>query len=164
MSQRGWIGVDLDGTLAYYDKWISETHIGAPIPLMVKRVKAWLDAGADVRIFTARVSQPDTPNKDGTKRDIDAVVRAIESWCLEHIGKALPVTCSKDFGMITLWDDRCITVMANTGMCILDISVRELELLLRMAGCGADVAQSDAELKDARLYRKLVKRLEEFKS
>lgn len=25
----GWIGVDFDGTLAHYDKWVSPTHTGA---------------------------------------------------------------------------------------------------------------------------------------
>lgn len=35
----GWIGVDLDGTLAFYDSWRGIDHIGAPIPLMLQRVK-----------------------------------------------------------------------------------------------------------------------------
>lgn len=30
----GWIGVDLDGMLAYYDGWSNGT-IGEPIPLML---------------------------------------------------------------------------------------------------------------------------------
>jgi hypothetical protein len=34
---NGWIGVDLDGTLAFYDEWIGPEHIGAPIPGMVDR-------------------------------------------------------------------------------------------------------------------------------
>ena len=40
MKNRGWIGVDLDGTLAMYDQWAGAGHIGEPIPLMVERVKA----------------------------------------------------------------------------------------------------------------------------
>ena len=55
MSSRGWIGVDLDGTLAEYAGWVSEEHIGHPVPMMLERVKAWLAEGKDVRIFTARV-------------------------------------------------------------------------------------------------------------
>ena len=39
---NGWIGVDLDGTLAHYEGWQGETHIGAPISAMVERVKRWL--------------------------------------------------------------------------------------------------------------------------
>jgi hypothetical protein len=34
----GWIGVDLDATLAKYDGWKSADHIGEPIPAMVDRV------------------------------------------------------------------------------------------------------------------------------
>ena len=54
----GWRGVDLDGTLAYYDHWISPSHIGPPIPVMQQRVKDWLEKGDQVAIVTARVSNP----------------------------------------------------------------------------------------------------------
>ena len=66
---NGWIGVDLDGTLAYYDQWRGALHIGEPIPVMLERVKRWLDEGKDVRIFTARVNREGialaTANPDG---------------------------------------------------------------------------------------------------
>lgn len=109
---HGWIGVDLDGTLAQYDKWIGPDHIGEPIPAMLERVKGWLDKGLDVRIFTARVSH------DGTEERVrDAVVAgaAIAEWCKTHLGRALPITCTKDYGMVELWDDRAVQVEANTG-------------------------------------------------
>lgn len=108
----GWIGVDLDGTLATYDGWRGPEHIGAPVPAMVERVKRWLAAGHDVRVFTARVSI------DQSEVGPDAVrfiARTIEAWCVEHIGQALPITNVKDFGMVELWDDRAVTVEANTG-------------------------------------------------
>lgn len=104
MSDGGWIGVDLDGTLAEYHGWIGTEHIGDPIAPMVDRVKLWLGAGVEVRIFTARVCMGE-----------QAVVATIQAWCLEHIGCILPVTCEKDFGMIELWDDRAVQVIANTG-------------------------------------------------
>lgn len=106
---NGWIAVDLDGTLAYYDEWRGPTHIGAPVPAMVARVKRWLREGKDVRIFTARVC---------TNRPLEEVLaatRAIESWCLWHIGRKLRVTCTKDYGMVALYDDRCVQVEKNTG-------------------------------------------------
>ena len=28
--EKGWIGVDLDGTLAHYDKWRGVEHVGDP--------------------------------------------------------------------------------------------------------------------------------------
>lgn len=104
-TNTGWIGVDLDGTLAEYHGWVGKHHIGAPIEPMVRRVKAWLMDGQDVRIFTARVHDKDV-----------SVLRPIQKWCIEHIGVALPVTNAKDFQMIELWDDRAVEVATNTGI------------------------------------------------
>lgn len=102
----GWIGVDLDGTLAEYYSWISPSHIGPPIPEMVQRVLKWKADGEEVRIFTARVANPEE----------EAEARAaIDAWCLEHLGFTMPVTCIKDSKMEVLWDDRCVRVEAHTG-------------------------------------------------
>jgi hypothetical protein len=114
----GWIGVDLDGTLAKYEGWQGAAHIGEPVGEMLFRVKKWLAEGRDVRIFTARVSFPkDIPLMGKSKEVADAVGRKFESdlareaikrWCLEHIGVELPITNEKDYGMIELWDDRAV--------------------------------------------------------
>lgn len=101
----GWIGVDLDGTLAEYHGWNGTGEIGNPVPLMLERVKGMVSKGIDVRIFTARVYHD--PHGD--------VERAVQAWCQRWIGVPLPVTCRKDYGMIELWDDRCVQVIANTG-------------------------------------------------
>lgn len=108
----GWIGVDLDGTLAIYDKWRGPEHIGEPVVEMVFRVKTWISEGREVRIFTARVSHDGT-----TKRMHEATeaLKAIQEWSLQHLGVVLPVTNQKDFAMIELWDDRCVQVEPNTG-------------------------------------------------
>lgn len=106
MSAPGWIGVDLDGTLAHYDGWKGPMEIGPPVPAMAERVKRWLDEGHDVRIFTARASA-------GPERDI--ALSAIRAWCLKHLGRLLPITNVKDFAMDELWDDRAVQVIANTG-------------------------------------------------
>lgn len=110
--EKGWIGVDLDGTLAYYDGWVDMTHIGAPIPLMVKRIKDWLKAGQEVKIFTARVSQK--------YYDENVMVRqAIKIWLVDEAGlPPLEITNVKDFQMIELWDDRAVQVIPNTGKAI----------------------------------------------
>lgn len=117
-TEHGWIGVDLDGTLARYDGWIGDDHIGEPIGLMVDRVKAWINEGREIRIFTARVyGQPLTVENDFHTASISrkTVRKAIEEWCQKHIGTKLPITCEKDYGMIELWDDRCVQVEKNTG-------------------------------------------------
>ncbi len=106
MSASGWIGVDLDGTLAHYEGW-DGGKIGAPIPRMVERVKRWLAEEVTVKIFTARVC-------GGS--DTGEQVTLIQAWCLEHIGQELEVTHQKDFAMIELWDDRAVSVKQNTGL------------------------------------------------
>ena len=116
----GWIGVDLDGTLAEYGGWKGPGHIGAPIAAMVNRVKRWVSEGREVRIFTARVDgggvalSMGDPNGEQC-RDVDNVRAHIEAWCKEHIGVVLPITNVKDYGMIALWDDRAVHVKTNTG-------------------------------------------------
>lgn len=100
----GWIGVDLDGTLAHYDGWKGADHIGEPVPAMANRVKAWLAQGRSVKIFTARVC-------DG----LPETRRAIEDWSEKWLGQRLEVTNVKDYGMVELWDDRAVQVVMNTG-------------------------------------------------
>lgn len=107
----GWIGVDLDGTLAEYTGWQGPAHIGQPILKMANRVQQWLLEGKDVRIFTARVFEGVMTDP----HELAAVRVAIEGWCLSHIGRVLPITCTKDYGMIELWDDRAVQVIPNTG-------------------------------------------------
>lgn len=122
MSNHGWIGVDLDGTLAHYTGWKGADHIGPPIPAMLERVKRWLAEGQEVRIFTARVycgSREDWPTESMWRHrqtESSEARAAIKAWCIEHLGYPLPITCVKDFGMIELWDDRCIQVEKNTGI------------------------------------------------
>lgn len=102
MSNSGWIGVDLDGTLAEYGGWKGTGSIGRPIPRMLERVRAWLALGRDVRIFTARAGDAEC-------------IPVIEAWCVEHLGRALPVTATKDYRLVELWDDRAVQVVPNTG-------------------------------------------------
>lgn len=103
----GWIGVDLDGTLANSNGG-GAGAIGEPIPAMLDRVAGWLRDGKDVRIFTARVGGR-TPDEVAKAR------AAIEAWCKEHLGRVLPITNAKDPSMIELWDDRAKQVVPNTG-------------------------------------------------
>lgn len=100
---EAWIGVDLDGTLAYYDEWKGIGHIGEPIIPIVNLIKNLIEAGTKVKIFTARVGEG------------EEAIKVIEAWCERELGMKLEVTNVKDFGMICLYDDRCIQVVPNTG-------------------------------------------------
>lgn len=109
-KKRGWIGVDLDGTLAHYDNWVSEKHIGAPVMPMLERVQRWIaEDRYDVKIFTARVGCE-------TQREIEEVTTSINQWCDDNGLPRLEVTCKKDYQMVELWDDRAVQVMPNTGV------------------------------------------------
>jgi len=124
----GWIGVDLDGTLAHYDGWRGPEHIGEPIPEMVARVKTWLAEGRDVRIFTGRIAPSvlqrlETGAAAPSDQDISDAQQsatAIGEWSLKHLGRRIPITCVKDFNLLELWDDRAVQVEKNTGRRIED--------------------------------------------
>lgn len=132
LSGGGWIGVDLDGTLANYNGW-GDGSIGAPIPLMLARVKAWIADGRDVRIFTARMAAVGIMDiaLGRSVREEDVVI-PIRDWCVKHVGCVLPVTNIKDFGMVELWDDRAVQVVPNTGKSISDVFVGALNVLERI--------------------------------
>jgi len=120
MTEQGWIGVDLDGTLAVYGGW-NGGKIGAPIPEMVERVKKWLAEGKEVKIMTARVGRPDPTRVSDTPEKIEAMRQEIQDWCEEHVGKRLEVTNEKDYNMLELWDDRAVQVETNTGVVLQEL-------------------------------------------
>ncbi len=105
-SRRGWIGVDLDGTLAKCETNMNPNHIGAPVPLMLKRVRYWIKTGRTVKIFTARAG------------DFHDEIN-IHQWCVRHGLPELQITNRKDHQMLALWDDRAVGVVKNIGVSIL---------------------------------------------
>jgi len=112
-----WVGFDLDGTLAKYEGWRGPTHIGEPIEEIVKLAKSHIDAGQEVRIFTARMSAPD-------ENDRNAVLEAVANWCeAQGLGR-LVATNKKDYEMVACYDDRCLQVSPNDGVLIQDAYVR----------------------------------------
>ena len=109
---ESWIGFDLDGTLAHYEVGNRRAGvIGRPIGPMVERLKQYRAAGRNVAIVTARVTVPE---------QMPEAQHRIEAWSLEHLGEVLPVTCRKDYGMMTLYDDRVKQVTRNTGRLVED--------------------------------------------
>lgn len=107
---KAWIGVDLDRTLAIYNGWKGPEHIGEPVPLMAARVKRWTEEGIKVKIFTARVS--------GEKAEAEQARYYIERWLKKNGFGGLEITCTKDYAMSELWDDRAVHVEANTGIAV----------------------------------------------
>lgn len=108
MASDPWVGLDLDGSVAHYSIWQGIEHIGDPIPSVIDLTRKLLRQGKTVKIFTARMAEPDP-----IKRNM--VRHYIREWCVKHIGVALEATNIKDFNMVALIDDRAIAVEKNTG-------------------------------------------------
>lgn len=107
---HGWYAFDLDGTLARHESGQGIRTIGEPIAGMVCLAKGLIDRGEEVRIFTARACGADGPDAH------EYQINIIEDWCLKHLGKRVPITATKDYSMIELYDDRAVGVTKNTGI------------------------------------------------
>jgi hypothetical protein len=116
-THKGWIGIDLDRTLAEYhtERPYNPLKIGEPLWPMVNRISDWLSVGQDVKIFTARASGFDLDTAEG-KAGLALVVDAIQTW-LEKACRLprLEVTCIKDYRCIQIWDDIAVPMVPNTG-------------------------------------------------
>ena len=142
-----WVGFDLDGTLASFHGWKGHTHIGPPIPNIVRELQNWLSRGHMVKIFTARVAAA-----NAELYSLKEAKQAIERWCLDHIGTVLPVTAEKDFDLKIFYDDRAVALVENTGMGLTD-------LLQRQVG---DWAEETFQSSDEIRMRKLREELDEL--
>ena len=109
---RKWTGFDLDGTLAEYSGWEGIEHIGKPIEAMCSLIKKLHSEGEEVKIVTARVA----PRKDGI--DPAKAKEYIEKWCEKNLGFVPHITHEKDSLMKTLYDDRVVQVIPNTGVTV----------------------------------------------
>lgn len=100
------IAVDLDGTLAHYDGWKGPEHIGVIIQSVANALKMAKDEGADIWIFTARVSDPD---------DAEVAGNYIVKYLTENGIPFDGLTAVKHKFFTEFWDDRAIQVIKNTG-------------------------------------------------
>jgi hypothetical protein len=97
------IAVDLDGTLAIDPEGeFDPEFIGEPVPIMLARVKNWIEKGETVKIFTARAHD---------SRNIPPIVK----WLEKHGIGGLEITNQKTPDMKAIWDDRGRQVIPNTG-------------------------------------------------
>lgn len=111
-----WIGVDLDATLAFYEKWEHSMKIRAMIEGMKQIVLQHLSAGQRVKIFTARMAHVD---------EAEEIQTGIQDWLEENGLPRLEATNIKDYKMLTLYDDRAMQVLPNKGI-TLDSAFSEL--------------------------------------
>lgn len=101
----GWIGVDLDGTLAKnptLQQMERGQTVGDPIVPMLERVRGWLAQGKEVKVFTARACDPS---------EIPSIRQWLDALDLHNVD----ITNAKDFGCLEIWDDIAVRVEKNTG-------------------------------------------------
>lgn len=128
---EGWIGFDLDGTLAEYDTWKGISHIGKPVKPMVDLIKKFHRQGIRVKIMTARVAPQQL--EDGTFGESYVTIPDgekgvtkefasyyIRDWCHFNLGFVPEITYLKDHLMLELYDDRVKQVVPNKGIIIED--------------------------------------------
>ena len=107
------IAVDLDGTLAHYDGWKGVGHIGAIIPSVANAILLAKKEGADIWIFTARVSDP---------KDAEEAGNAIVAYLNENGIPFDGLTAIKHKFFSEFWDDRAIQVIKNQGVFVMEPS------------------------------------------
>ena len=105
------IAVDLDGTLAYYDGWKGIEHIGPVIPEVANAMERAQKEGADVWIFTARVSDPNDSEQAG---------KYVRDWLIKNNFQFEGITAVKHKFFSEFWDDRAIQVIKNEGIFVLN--------------------------------------------
>ena len=117
MAGKGWIGVDADKTLFEYDSGSFRIDVfGRPIPLMVARIRMHLEDDEEVRLFTARVDDPEWEPKG----------RAAWEQISQYLfGQVLKATNVKDYEMVLLYDDKAVQVIPNTGELAIEVAVRK---------------------------------------
>ena len=108
----GWVGFDLDGTIAQYTEFKGWQHIGDPVPGFIYLIKKLRAAGITCKIFTARCSA-ESRAIDGLT--FEQVEKVIQDWTEKYIGERLPVTAEKGCSMIFFFDDSAVQVDKNTG-------------------------------------------------
>jgi hypothetical protein len=108
VTERHWIGVDLDGTLSRDDAeghFLPPYPLGRAIPEMLEMVKSLLTANITVKIFSARACAA-------------ANIPLIQDWAERHGLGRLEVTNQKDYDLIRFYDDRAIQMLPNEGQCV----------------------------------------------
>ena len=105
------IAVDLDGTLAQYDGWKGIEHIGPVIPEVANAMERAQAEGAEVHLFTARVSDPE---------DAAEAHQVISKWAEANNFNFASITAVKHKFFTEFWDDRAIQVIKNKGIFVMD--------------------------------------------
>ena len=109
-TNKKWLAVDLDGTLAVYDGWKGEDNIGDLVLPIAEGIKQRVNDGWKVAIFTARVSGQ--PAEAAYAEGI--IWRWLDDNCMSQYISGITAVKGKHF--IEFWDDRAFAVEKNKGV------------------------------------------------
>ena len=137
------IAVDLDGTLAHYDSWKGIDHIGPVVPEVANAMELAQREGADIWIFTSRVSDP---------ADAEQAGKVVHNWLVKNNFQFEGITAVKHKFFTEFWDDRAVQVIRNSGMFVLNEHTDEVCL-----NDGDDYhKQADQRMNDHQLMQEIV--------
>lgn len=127
-KKDGWIGFDLDGTLATRPGKFDLDEVGEPVKKMIDVLKKHLADGDTCKIFTARAA---TLGHE----------KAIWRWLKEQRLPKLDITNAKDHRMKLLYDDRAVSVRTDEGTTkrASQPSTSEIRRAMTAAGLPRDV-------------------------
>ena len=114
-KNKPWVGVDLEGTLAFE----TGTHesIGSPVPQMLDQIRKWMKYDH----FEVKIITPRAQTQQGQSE--------VYHWLKKHDLPPLSVTDQKDFFMIELWSTRAVQIASNTGR-VIGFSPNQLDPLI----------------------------------
>lgn len=98
--------VDLDGTLAYFERWNNIGDIGEPINEIKEKILKWINEGITIKIFTARAYKKE-------------LIKPIRKWLLLNgLPPTLEITNIKGVDCDLIFDDKAREVIYNTGIIV----------------------------------------------
>jgi hypothetical protein len=86
------------------------SSVGRPVKAILKRIRAWREAGWEVRLITARACDPDC-------------LPEVRKWLKRRKLTDMPITNRVDRYCVEIWDDRAIQVERNTGNPVRSLSM-----------------------------------------
>ena len=110
--------IDLDGTLAYYERWGEKGEIGEPVPLIKNWIRYWLYKGIEIVVFTARAYSQEN-------------IKRVRTWLIMNgLPADLKITNIKGLDCDLLFDNNAREVINNTGQIVDrtgEFNIRKLE-------------------------------------
>jgi hypothetical protein len=112
------IALDLDRTLATFERGQDLEVIGKPIIPMIRQVRNWWEKGYSITIFTARVSKYFKSGEERSEEFINLQKKLIWTFCIDNGLPMFNITADKSPCFTHFVDDKAVKVIPNKGIVI----------------------------------------------